>query len=86
MWPFTDTCRTSTRSSFLPYAASECLDLEARTRFEEIIDHIAKGIAIHLFVRENKLGGGKAAPFVYRGQVTHHSHLGSNPMSVTFKL
>jgi len=47
---------------------------------------VAKGIAIHLFVRETKLGGGKAAPFVYRGPVTYQSHLGSNPMSVTFKL
>ncbi len=55
-------------------------------RGQEIIDHVAKGIAIHLFVRETKLGGGKAAPFVYRGPVTYQSHLGSNPMSVTFKL
>jgi len=43
-------------------------------------------LAIHLFVRETKLGGDKAAPFMYRGQVTYQSHLGSNPMSVTFKL
>jgi superfamily II DNA or RNA helicase/SAM-dependent methyltransferase len=55
-------------------------------RGQEIIDHVAKGIAIHLFVRETKLGGGKAASFVYRGQVTYQSHLGSNPMSVTFKV
>lgn len=47
---------------------------------------MAKDIAIHLFVRETKLGSGKAAPFVYHGQVTYQSHLGSNPMSVTFKL
>ena len=47
---------------------------------------MTKGIAIHLFVREAKLGGGKAAPFVYFGPVTYQSHLGSNPMSVTFKL
>ena len=58
----------------------------ASKRGQEIIDHVAKGIAIHLFERETKLGGGKAAPFVYRGQVTYQSHLGSNPMSVTFKL
>lgn len=55
-------------------------------RGQEIIEHTTKGIAIHLFVRETKLGGGKAAPFVYRGQVTYQSHVGSNPMSVTFKL
>lgn len=58
----------------------------ASKRGQEIIDHLAKGIAIHLFVRETKLGGGKAAPFVYRGQVTYQSHLGSNPMSVIFKV
>ncbi len=58
----------------------------ASKRGQEIIDHVAKGIAIHLFVRETKLGGGKAASFVYRGPVTYQSHIGSNPMSVTFKL
>jgi superfamily II DNA or RNA helicase/HKD family nuclease/SOS-response transcriptional repressor LexA len=58
----------------------------ASKRGQEIIDHLAKGIAIHLFVRETKLGNGKAAPFVYRGQVTYQSHLGSNPMSVIFKV
>lgn len=58
----------------------------ASRRGQEIIDHVAKGIAIHLFVRETKLGNGKAAPFVYRGPVTYQSHLGSKPMSVTFKL
>ena len=58
----------------------------ASKRGQEIIDHLAKGIAIHLFMRETKLGGGKAAHFVYRGQVTYQSHRGSKPMSVTFKL
>ena len=58
----------------------------ASKRGQEIIEHVAKGIAIHLFVRETKLVGGKAAPFVYRGQVTYQSHVGTNPMSVTFKL
>jgi hypothetical protein len=58
----------------------------ASKRGQEIVEHVAKGIAIHLFVRETKLGGRKAAPFVYRGQVTYQSHAGSKPMSVTFKL
>ena len=52
-------------------------------RGREIIEHVAKGIAIHLFVSESKLGGGKAAPFVYRGRVNYQSHIGSSPMSVT---
>lgn len=36
----------------------------ASKRGREIIEHVAEGIAIHLFVRETKLGGTKAAPFV----------------------
>jgi len=58
----------------------------ASKRGQEIIDHAARGIAIHLFVREMRLGAGKAAPFIYCGAVTYESHVGSNPMSVTFKL
>lgn len=58
----------------------------ASKRGLEIIEHVAKGIAIHLFVRETKLGGGKASPFLYHGKVAYQSHAGSNPMSVTFKL
>ncbi len=52
----------------------------------EIIKHEELGIRIHLFVRENKLSGGKAAPFVYYGNVKYQSHEGSRPMSVTFSL
>jgi len=55
-------------------------------RGQEIIGHEGKGIAIHLFVRESKLAGGKAAPLVYQGPVTYQSHTGREPMSVTFKL
>jgi superfamily II DNA or RNA helicase/HKD family nuclease len=55
-------------------------------RGQEIIEHVEKGIAIHLFVRETKLVASMAAPFVYHGCVTYQSHAGSNPMSVTFKL
>jgi hypothetical protein len=49
---------------------------------KEIIEHERRGIAIHLFVREAKLAGGKAALFVYEGKVRYVSHTGSNPMSV----
>lgn len=55
-------------------------------RGREIIDHAALGIALHLFVRENKLENGKAAPFRYYGQVKYQSHSGSKPMSVRFEL
>ena len=40
----------------------------ASKRGQEIIDHETMGIAIHLFVRDGKLAGGKAAPFVYHGR------------------
>ena len=53
-------------------------------RGQQIIEHARRGIAIHLFVRDGKLAGGKAAPFVYHGRATYESHLGSGPMSVVF--
>jgi hypothetical protein len=55
-------------------------------RGQEIIRHAALGIDIHLFVRENKLAAGKAAPFTYHGRVLYQSHQGSLPMSVVFGL
>jgi hypothetical protein len=51
-------------------------------RGHEIIQHEKLGIALHLFVRERKLDGGKAAPFIYQGRVRYRSHTGSAPMSV----
>lgn len=53
-------------------------------RGKEIINHLALGIDLHLFVRENRLEGGKAAPFRYHGKVQYQSHSGSEPMSVVF--
>lgn len=56
-------------------------------RGREIIEHTRRGITIHLFVRENKLGpDGKAAPFQYLGPVDYESHTGTAPMSVTLRL
>jgi superfamily II DNA or RNA helicase/SAM-dependent methyltransferase/SOS-response transcriptional repressor LexA len=55
-------------------------------RGREIIEHEARGIGIHLFVREGKLAGGKAAKFVYRGRAKYESYKGSRPMSVVFRL
>jgi hypothetical protein len=53
-------------------------------RGKEIIHHQDRGIDMHLFVRDEKLSGGKAAPFVYQGKAIYRSHQGSGPMSVTF--
>ncbi len=55
-------------------------------RGREIIEHKKDGQKIHLFVRENKLSAGKAAPFVYFGPIDYVSHQGSEPMSVIFAL
>jgi superfamily II DNA or RNA helicase/HKD family nuclease len=55
-------------------------------RGREIIEHQKLGIAIHLFVRDTKLSGSKAAPFVYHGRATYKSHQGSGPMSVVFEV
>lgn len=55
-------------------------------RGREIIEHERLGIAIHLFVRDGKLAGGRAAPFVYHGRVTYESQCGNRPMNVTFRL
>jgi hypothetical protein len=51
-----------------------------------LIDHAAKGIQVHLFVRDHKLLNGKAAPFRYYGQVTYLNHSGSAPMSIEWEL
>jgi SOS-response transcriptional repressor LexA len=55
-------------------------------RGKELIEHQRKGIAIHLFVRERKLVGNKAAPFTYYGPVTYARHKGSAPMSVEWRV
>lgn len=48
----------------------------------ELIGHEKLGITLHLFVRETKLAGGKAAPFLYCGTARYKTHKGSAPMSV----
>jgi len=55
-------------------------------RGREIIEHERRGIAIHLFIRDCKLAGGKAAPFTYQGRAIYESHQGSGPVSVVFRV
>jgi hypothetical protein len=54
-------------------------------RGRELINHEKLGLSVHLFVRENKLTNGKAAPFTYCGPIDYQSHEGSEPMSVVFQ-
>lgn len=55
-------------------------------RGKELLDHVNMGIAIHLFVRDGKLSGPKAAPFIYYGEVTYAGHKGSAPMSIEWRV
>ncbi|MGG7055585.1 DUF3427 domain-containing protein [Nitrosomonas sp. ANs5] len=55
-------------------------------RGRELINHKTLRHSIHLFVRDNKLRAGKAAPFTYYGPVEYQRHEGSAPMSVVLKL
>lgn len=55
-------------------------------RGQQVIQHEKLGFAIHLFIREQKLQGGKAAPFVYYGKAHYRSHTGSAPMSVVLEV
>jgi hypothetical protein len=55
-------------------------------RGREVIEHEQRGIAIHLFVRDGKLVGGKGTPFVYHGRATYESHRGSGPISVVLRI
>ncbi|KAA1189113.1 DUF3427 domain-containing protein [Pseudohalioglobus sediminis] len=51
-----------------------------------IIEHRAQGSLVQLFVRKHKLQKGKAAPFIYCGQVDYQGHTSEKPMNVTWLL
>jgi superfamily II DNA or RNA helicase/HKD family nuclease/SOS-response transcriptional repressor LexA len=52
----------------------------------DIINHAANNSRVHLFVRKNKLEGGKAAPLIYCGTVQYIKHEGEKPMTVKWAL
>ena len=49
-------------------------------------DHRERGIAVHFFVRRNKLLQGKASPFVYCGEVDFEGWEGDAPITVRWRL
>lgn len=55
-------------------------------RGKGIVGHKQQGSAIHLFIRKHKLLNGKAAPFIYCGQVDYEKHESERPMNVFWKL
>ena len=55
-------------------------------RGRELIEHEKMGIAVHLFVRDGKLAGGKAAAFTYCGPVIYERHKGGAPISIEWRV
>lgn len=54
---------------------------------EDIRDHAARDIAVHLFVRsQKKRASGGSAPFIYCGDVRFLSWEGERPITVRWKL
>ena len=51
-----------------------------------IRDHVAREIAVHLFVRADKKRGAMSTPFVYCGPVTFVDWEGDSPITVRWKL
>lgn len=55
-------------------------------RGREIIEHKKRGSRVFLFVRESKLRGKTAAPFMFYGEVVYVEHKGEKPMNITWEL
>ena len=55
-------------------------------RGREIIEHEKIGSKVYLFVREHKLRGKTAAPFMFYGEVKYKKHVGEKPINVTWQL
>ena len=55
-------------------------------RGKGIVEHQAQGSRVLLFVRKNKLQDGKAAPFIYCGEVDYQGHKSEKPMNVIWRL
>lgn len=59
---------------------------QSSTVGQAIRNHAQQGVSVHLFVRKSKKEQGRAAPFVYCGDVGFVSWEGEQPISVTWKL
>ena len=53
---------------------------------QNLINHVQRGISIHLFVRRTKYLGNKVQPFQYLGKATRIKHEGECPISFDWKL
>lgn len=56
-------------------------------RGRELINHVANGVSVHLFVRESKMSSpGISGAFRYYGRVTYATHAGSAPINFEWTL
>jgi superfamily II DNA or RNA helicase/HKD family nuclease len=53
---------------------------------QRYIHHVARGSAVHLFVRESKSDELGAMPFFYAGRARYESHQGQRPMAIRWQL
>ena len=53
---------------------------------QAIKHHRERGVEVHLFIRRNRKAGGRAAPFVYCGQLGFLDWEGENPITVRWRL
>ena len=53
---------------------------------QELRHHGENGIAVHLFVRRDKLHDKKAAPFLYCGEVDFVNWKGEAPITIVWRL
>jgi hypothetical protein len=53
---------------------------------QNLINHVAKGYSIHLFVRSTRTIGPVTAPFQYLGKAEHVEHKGECPISFIWRL
>jgi superfamily II DNA or RNA helicase/HKD family nuclease len=57
-------------------------------RGQDYVHHAARGITVHLFLRESKEEDGDlgAPAYVYAGPMTYESHIGDQPMRIRWQL
>ncbi|MDP6879221.1 MAG: DUF3427 domain-containing protein, partial [Alteromonas macleodii] len=55
-------------------------------RGRDIIEHQKLGSRVYLFIRESKLRGKTASPFMFYGEVKYVKHESEKPMNVTWEL
>ena len=58
---------------------------QTSTKGNQIRNHASLGLTVHLFVRKTKKIGGRAAPFMYCGEIAFKTWEGEKPITVQWK-